>query len=180
VQITLNQSEIEQALKNYILEQININEGMEINIDLKATRGDQGTTAIIDILPIGTVAAPAPVVQEQAAAPAPAGRQPRQPRAAKQETPVEQPAAVETVAKNEAEPLPAEVEEQEEEEEEGEVVLHSDEPSAVEAAIEAKNNGPAVDAEATATAETEAVVQAEPAKPSLFAGLRRPDNNMPS
>lgn len=51
MQITLNQVEIEAALKAYILNQININDGMEIVIDLKATRGEAGTTAIIDIVP---------------------------------------------------------------------------------------------------------------------------------
>ncbi|MNO13150.1 hypothetical protein D3C76_27760 [compost metagenome] len=51
MQITLNQLEIEAALKAYILNQININDGMEIVIDLKATRGEAGTTAIIDIVP---------------------------------------------------------------------------------------------------------------------------------
>ena len=51
MQITLVQSEIEQALKNYINEQVNVKEGMEIVIDFKATRGAEGNTAIIDIRP---------------------------------------------------------------------------------------------------------------------------------
>lgn len=49
MQITLVQSEIEQALKNYINEQVNVKEGMDIVIVLKATRGEEGTTAVIDI-----------------------------------------------------------------------------------------------------------------------------------
>lgn len=63
MQITLIQSEIEQALKNYINEQVNVKEGMEITIAFKATRGDEGNTAIIDIVPsaekVVAVAAPA-------------------------------------------------------------------------------------------------------------------------
>lgn len=63
MQVTLTQPEIEQALKNFINEQINIKEGMEINIDIRATRGADGTTAIIDIVPAGsnTQAPAAPV-----------------------------------------------------------------------------------------------------------------------
>ena len=51
MQITLIQSEIEQALKNYINDIMSVKEGMEIEIQLKATRGEEGTTAIIDIVP---------------------------------------------------------------------------------------------------------------------------------
>lgn len=51
MQITINQTEIEAAIKAHILSQINIKEGHDISITLKATRGDDGTTAIIDITP---------------------------------------------------------------------------------------------------------------------------------
>ena len=51
MQITINQTEIEAAIKAHILSQINIKEGHDISIQLKATRGDDGTTAIIDINP---------------------------------------------------------------------------------------------------------------------------------
>ena len=64
MQITLVQTEIETAIRNYIHSQIVVKEGMKIDIILKATRGDEGTTAIIDITPEGQVpasAAPAPV-----------------------------------------------------------------------------------------------------------------------
>lgn len=60
MQITLVQTEIEAALRAYILSQINIRDGMKIDITLKATRGDEGTTAIIDITPEGEPA-PQPV-----------------------------------------------------------------------------------------------------------------------
>ena len=64
MQITLVQTEIETAIRNYIHSQIVVKEGMKIDIILKATRGDEGTTAIIDITPEGQVpasAASAPV-----------------------------------------------------------------------------------------------------------------------
>ncbi len=59
MQLTLNQSEITQAITAYIRNAVSVNDGMEIRIDLKATRGDQGHSAIVDIVPAGTpVAAP--------------------------------------------------------------------------------------------------------------------------
>lgn len=56
MQITIVQSEIETAIRNYIGEQINVKEGMQIDIVLKATRGDEGQTAIIDIHPVAVAA----------------------------------------------------------------------------------------------------------------------------
>lgn len=57
MQIILVQSEIEQALKDYVNSQVNVKDGQEISIELKATRGTDGATAIIDILPSKQVAA---------------------------------------------------------------------------------------------------------------------------
>lgn len=51
MQIQLNQVEIELALRNYVNGILQIQEGMDINITLKATRGDDGQTALIDIVP---------------------------------------------------------------------------------------------------------------------------------
>lgn len=52
MQIIINQSEIESAIRTYVQEQINVKPGMQIDIDLKATRGAEGATAIIDISPM--------------------------------------------------------------------------------------------------------------------------------
>jgi hypothetical protein len=49
MQITINQAEIEQAIKSHILGVIAINPNQQIDIDLKATRGDTGYQAIINI-----------------------------------------------------------------------------------------------------------------------------------
>lgn len=57
MQITLDQTEIEAALRRYVEEQVNIREGNEISIDLKAGRGENGFSATIDIQPAGTKAA---------------------------------------------------------------------------------------------------------------------------
>lgn len=51
MRITIIQSEIEEAIRNHILSQITVQEGMAIDIDLKATRGDEGFQAFIDIRP---------------------------------------------------------------------------------------------------------------------------------
>ena len=63
MQITLVQAEIEQALTEYIHRQINVREGMHIEIDLAATRGQQGFTAMIDIVPDVAPPAATPVVR---------------------------------------------------------------------------------------------------------------------
>ena len=54
MQITLNQDEIETALRRYVNDQVNIREGHEITIDLKAGRGENGFSATIDIVPAGS------------------------------------------------------------------------------------------------------------------------------
>jgi hypothetical protein len=51
MQITIVQTEIEEAIRNRILDQISVREGMRIDIDLKATRGPEGYQAVINIVP---------------------------------------------------------------------------------------------------------------------------------
>ena len=61
MRIILVQAEIELAIREYVLGQLSIKEGQQINISFKNTRGDDGATAEIDINSPGqTVAAPAP------------------------------------------------------------------------------------------------------------------------
>ncbi len=61
MQITLEQTEIELAVTKYINEQVNIKEGMQINITLRAGRGETGFTANIDIAPVAIEPVTAPV-----------------------------------------------------------------------------------------------------------------------
>lgn len=49
MRIIIVQAEIEAAIKAYILTQIAVKEGQEITIDFKATRGEDGATAEINI-----------------------------------------------------------------------------------------------------------------------------------
>lgn len=54
MQITITESEIKTAIRNYILAQIAVREDHEIDVDLRATRGEDGYTALIDIHPATT------------------------------------------------------------------------------------------------------------------------------
>jgi len=49
MQITIVEAEIKQAIRDYILSQVPMRDDTEISIDLKATRGEDGYQAIIDI-----------------------------------------------------------------------------------------------------------------------------------
>ena len=49
MQITLDQDEIHDALKDYVRQRISIKDNQNIEIDLKNGRGENGTTAIINI-----------------------------------------------------------------------------------------------------------------------------------
>lgn len=51
--ITLVQNEIEQAIRDYVLARIKIQEGLDMQIDLAATRGIEGFKATINIEPSG-------------------------------------------------------------------------------------------------------------------------------
>lgn len=51
MQITITQAEIETAIRNYTLALIAVREDMRIDIELRATRGAEGYTAVIDISP---------------------------------------------------------------------------------------------------------------------------------
>lgn len=51
MQITINESEIKLAIRNHILSQISVRDDQQIDVDLRATRGAEGYTAVIDIAP---------------------------------------------------------------------------------------------------------------------------------
>lgn len=51
LQITLNQTEIENAIKAYLQNLLVFAEGTDIKIDMKATRGAEGFSATIDVNP---------------------------------------------------------------------------------------------------------------------------------
>jgi hypothetical protein len=48
--ITINQNQIEQAIKNYVNSKMVIAEDQRLDIDLRATRGAEGYTAVIEVV----------------------------------------------------------------------------------------------------------------------------------
>lgn len=81
MRIILVQAEIELAIRAYVLTQIAVKDGQNISIDFKNTRGDDGTTAEINITsPVLKAEAP----NEQPQEPAQTATQRRSPAPAKQ------------------------------------------------------------------------------------------------
>lgn len=162
MQLILTQSDIETALINYVNDLVNIKDGMSITVDLKATRGADGATAIIDISPVKTATAKAePVVK-----PSVVTNTPSKPAAKAEVKPeVVKEDKAEPVTTQVTDPTPAVAEEQEPESTTGPAVDEAAEANAVEESAEV-----AQEAQAEA-AET----QAKPK--SLFEGLRKPKND---
>lgn len=159
--ITLNQSEIEAALTAHINNLMNLKDGVAIKYEFKATRGDEGFTAVLDITDGKAAPAPAlvkvvaahPAATAKAAAPAPKAE-------VKEET--KPPFTPDAPKGNEAtSSKPEEVKQ--------EAAQSSDSQAA---STEAAETGTAQAATAEAATETAAAPAA--AKPSLFANLKSP------
>ena len=105
MQITLNQVEIEEAITNYVNDLVSVNEGMAITVTIKATRGEEGTTALIDIIP--KVAEPEEV-EPEVVEPVKAAARPARKPAVKQAV---APDKEESVAETQPEPEPVTEEE---------------------------------------------------------------------
>lgn len=167
MQIIIVQAEIEQAITAHILSQVQVREGMRIDIDLSATRGPEGFRATINIVPKDSdrqtgeperepVREPAPEPEEPSKAPAPA-KVTRQPRVVKAAEPA--PKAVETVEEPAAELAEA---------------ARPEAEAPVEA--EATTTGEEGQGGTTSTSSTTEAAPATGAGKSLFGGLKRPEN----
>lgn len=185
MQIIIVQAEIEQAITAHILSQVQVREGMRIDIDLSATRGPEGFRATINIVPENSPAtgqtdrqaselvrepASEPAKEPEAPAPAKVTRSPRVVKATETpaKAPTPEPEAVEdkpTPEKDPVEPA-AELAEAAQPQPEAEVQVEA------EATItgEEGQGGTASDAQASETAPTTG------AGKSLFGGLKRPEN----
>jgi len=64
MRISINQPEIEQAIREYLSRQISLSHGKSFKIDMMATRGANGFTADIEIVDDPVKAAPIPVNEE--------------------------------------------------------------------------------------------------------------------
>lgn len=151
MQLILNQAEIELAIREFVDKRVAISEDVNIQIDLKATRGDAGFTANIDLVdsaPNGTSAAevrPLSIVEKARAA-----RVTTTPKPAA--APATQEAAQETVEGTPVDP-------------------------ATEVAVEASEPSTLTEEVAAAEAETKQDDAPVPEKPrSLFANLQKPRN----
>lgn len=159
MQITLVQSEIEQAIKDYIHSQIKVRDGMEIKIDLSATRGADGFKATIDI------------VESNAASPAPAAVvDPVKTAAPVKSTPMA--AVVKEAAQAPAEQQPQEAASQ----------AAASTEAATNAVAQANAESDAEEAASENGGQEPAEEQAQdpvtpPAGKSLFSGLRKPQNS---
>lgn len=157
MQITLVQTEIEQAIRDYVGNQLRVADGMEMSIDLSATRGAEGFKATIDIHPIGDTAAK----QEQ-------------PKAAAATVTVVKPAFT---ARPVAAPNAALVEAAQETEKLNEPVSANAETAPFDGGttnVEAQAEAPAT---AEDNADAPAAEEAPAASRSLFKGLAKPRNN---
>ncbi len=168
MQIIIVQTEIEEAIRAHINRQINVREGMRIDIDLSATRGPEGFKATIDIVPDGSARA-MPQDQEQ--------NEPAQepPQMAQAKSQVQPPAEgrKSPVIRKAAPPKPAEDTPEKESPEKG-----IDENAQAADVAEVANEAPQ-EAAQTAADEGETPPTTPGASPSrsLFGGLSKPTNS---
>lgn len=175
MQITINQTEIEEAIRNHILGQITVRDDMRIDIDLKATRGDEGYTAIIDIVPSTAERRPTSEDQGSTRSEAPAKAEAKS-APAKTIVPKKSSTIFGGGASSKTQPVKAEepvVQPQVEAQAEAEVVIA--EPDAEVAASPEPDTAVEAETEAAPEAAQEPAGEA-PARPSLFAGLKKPEN----
>lgn len=161
MQIILAENEIKQAIEEFVFKSMNVNEDKAIDIDIKATRGADGTTAVIDIVDLKGDT-PEPVKDVKTPDKKKPGPKPKA---------VDKPQAS-TIACDDQEapdPEPAETEAQPDFEEESEETTA---PKETESEAE-EDDGSVVD-----PVEDKSEAEAEPApKKSLFAGLGKPKNS---
>lgn len=188
VQIIIVEAEIKEAIKKSILSQINVRNGMDIKIELKATRGDLGYQAIIDIVPLELPELPEETIREVQATQA-------QLTQAKMQSPVVQ--AVESeeeppvrkkpgpkprvtmvdLKKAQAEEAANEDESEEGEEEEGETSTpEKPDQSMAEETAEEEESAPAAKLASQGTEDQPEAQEPPKPKKNLFGGLKRPVN----
>lgn len=148
MKIQIVQTEIEEAVRDFIRKQIAVKEGMEITMDFSATRGAEGLIAAIDISP-----APLPTVKTT-----------RRPTTTS--TPVASSTSSTTAAADTApapkDPTPG--------------TYNSDADTETDADAGGETTASSQASAGDASADAEEVPGEGPLKPSIFSGLRRPAN----
>lgn len=61
MQITLNQTQIEEAIRQHVSARLNLSEGERLDLDLRATRGPEGYTCVVTITGDSEPTAPQPL-----------------------------------------------------------------------------------------------------------------------
>lgn len=159
MQIQLNQVEIETALRNYVNSIFQINDGMDISITLKATRGEDGQTAIIDIVP---KAEPVVKAVDTAASAVAVQRRPRVTAVTKTETPEKETGHSGGVGEAQAEQTDSKEEAQ---------------TGNGETASSTSSDVAATDGNATDASQSGDEIPPATEKRSLFSGLTKPKNS---
>lgn len=166
MRIILVQSEIELAIRQFVLSQIAIRDGQEITIDFKNTRGPEGATAEIDIK---SPAAEASASGNSSSAGSPVAA------ASTTQTPSSEPKEEGTVAENPTgTSAPAAEATASDTSEESGSAQNATQSSNVEIGEDIKKTVP-FDADEPVDGGDEA--QSEPAPRSLFANLTKPKND---
>lgn len=177
MRIIIVQAEIEEAIKAHILNQIALKEGQEISIDFKATRGDDGATAEINITLPNEQKSTQPVTQSRSTAqavkiPAKTSSATVAPVVTAGEAiPSETEKSVET-----ASTTTAQTEELEPVEEVNEDPPLAEEPFSPPSFLKPKPDG---NSDEAPVQKPQANNAGEPATKSLFANLQRPVNTKP-
>lgn len=181
MQIILTENEIKQAIEEFVFKSMNVNEDKAIDIDIKATRGADGTTAVIDIVDRDgqTEEKAEPVKTAQDAKPVTTGKKKPGPKPKAEKVETEAEPEKEEAQEQEA-PQPDFAEESEE----------TSAPDATEAVAEDPNEGedeqeaqpeeaPESEGEPGKPEESAEEEKAAPAAPkkSLFGGLTKPRND---
>jgi hypothetical protein len=169
MQLILTQTDIEIALIDYANKVITVKDGMSITVELKATRGADGATAIIDISPAqNTPAAKSPEVQTPATAKAEPTKPATKPAATQK--PVAASKASEVIEQAASKEVPVETGTEAADE------LDQVETTNTTPQIDTNEGAEAAMAE-TAEAEPEAEAEVKTPAKSLFANLRTPRNS---
>lgn len=152
MQINLNEADIIEAIEAHVRSKVNFDEGVEVVIDLKATRGPEGFTATIDL------GSPAPKTEKAVRTPRKAA-EPKAPEPEAAPVVAEAAPAAETAQEAADEPAATEA------------------PSAPAQAEAAEEVTDAAQPEQSSEADAVTATDEVPEKPrSLFGNLQKPKN----
>lgn len=190
MQITIVEKEIHEAIEGYVRSLIEVKEGSRIDIQLRATRGQEGATAMIDIVSEDTpvraqekptplpTPTPAPTTTEPAPEAAPVvKRRGRPPGSTNKDKSLNIAEKIEEAKAPEAAETTEAEDASEEEAARAADAIDLNAPVEEDTETETEAEPTAVEVTDEATAESTEVAEAEPApRQSLFSNLNKPKN----